>query len=110
MKTNQINLDLRFLEFNAKIINTTISYGEWTLGIILSTSIKMSKKLAGNNHILKKAVKFMKVFETDKLKAKEDGKVIGSEKKAVENAKNSLDNDTILKITGLSIKEIVALK
>ena len=47
-------------------------------------------------------------------KGLKDGEVIGSEKKAVENAKNALslglDNDTISKITGLSIKEIVALK
>ena len=184
VKIDQINLDLRPLEFNTKIINTFVlidkdsnkilpgsprimhialdkfkkdPYNEvisdWlrrALGIILSTSIKKSKKLAGNNPILKKAVKFMeeysnnydnldlldqqaefmKAIKTDNEKEKiiieqkslekglkkglKDGEVIGSEKKAVENAKNALslglDNDTISKITGLSIKEIVALK
>ena len=43
VKIDQINLDLRPLEFNAKIINITISYGELILEIILSTSIKKSK-------------------------------------------------------------------
>ena len=52
----------------------------------------------------------MKVFETDKLKAKEDG----SAETARSNAKNALklglDNETISKITGLSVKKIEKLK
>ena len=117
-------------------------------------SIKEARKLAGDNSILNDVVsymekyssnidnlkfldqqaEFMKVFETDKLKAKEDGlkigidegkaiginigidkgKAIGSEENAVANAKNALnlglDNETISKITGLSVKEIEKLK
>ena len=83
-----------------------------------------------NLDLLDQQAEFMKAIKTDNEKEKiiieqkslekglekglKDGEVIGSEKKAVENAKNALslglDNDTISKITGLSIKEIVALK
>ena len=93
-------------------------------------SIKEARKLAGDNPILKDVVsymekyssnidnlkfldqqaEFMKVFETDKLKAKEDG----SAETARSNAKNALklglDNETISKITGLSVKKIEKLK
>lgn len=99
VKIDQINLDLRPLEFNTKIINTFVlidkdsnkilpgsprimhialdkfkkdpyneTISDWlrrALGIILSTSIKNSKKLAGNNPILKKAVKFMEEYSNN---------------------------------------------
>lgn len=63
-----------------------------------------------NLKFLDQQAEFMKVFETDKLKAKEDG----SAETAIANAKNALklglDNETISKITGLSVKEIEKLK
>ena len=65
---------------------------------------------------------FMKAIKTDNEKEKiiieqkslEKGLKKGEKSNAIKNAKNALslglDNDTISKITGLSIKEIVALK
>ena len=107
----------------------------------MGESIKESRKLAGDNPILKDVVsymekyssnidnlkfldqqaEFMKVFETDKLKAKEDGlkigidrgkaigidegKAIGSDNKAIEIAKKMLSTDAsidyIAEMTGL---------
>ena len=53
---------------------------------------------------------FMKVFETDKLKAKEDG----SNNKAIEIAKKMLSTDAsidyIAEMTGLSKEKINSLK
>lgn len=116
----------------------------------LGESIKESRKLAGDNPILKDVVsymekyssnidnlkfldqqaEFMKVFETDKLKAKEDGlkigidrgkaigidegKAIGSDNKAIEIAKKMLSTDAsidyIAEMTGLSKEKINSLK
>ncbi len=105
-------------------------------------SIKEARKLAGDNSILNDVVsymekyssnidnlkfldqqaEFMKVFETDKLKAKEDGlkigidegKAIGSDNKAIEIAKKMLSTDAsidyIAEMTGLSKEKINSLK
>ena len=97
-------------------------------------SIKEARKLAGDNPILKDVVsylekyssnidnlkfldqqaEFMKVFETDKLKAKEDGLKIGIDKGKLEMAKNlvsaGVDINLIAKTSGLSVKEIEKLK
>ena len=61
---------------------------------------------------------FMKAVKTDNEKEKiiieQKSLEKGEKSNAIKNAKNALslglDNDTISKITGLSIKEIVALK
>ena len=130
--------------------NKNISDGEWALGILLCESIREARKLAGDNPILKDVVSYMKkyssnidnlkfldqqaelmkVFETDKLKAKEDGlkigidkgktigidegKVIGSDNKAIEIAKKMLSTDAsidyIAEMTGLSKEKINSLK
>lgn len=100
----------------------------------LCESIKEARKLAGDNPILKDVVsymekyssnidnlkfldqqaEFMKVFETDKLKAKEDGLKIGIDKGKLEMAKNlvsaGVDINLIAKTSGLSVKEIEKLK
>lgn len=100
----------------------------------LCESIKEARKLAGDNPILKNVVsymekyssnidnlkfldqqaEFMKVFETDKLKAKEDGLKIGIDKGKLEMAKNlvsaGVDINLIAKTSGLSVKEIEKLK
>ena len=97
-------------------------------------SIKEARKLAGDNPILKDVVsymekyssnidnlkfldqqaEFMKVFETDKLKAKEDGLKIGIDKGKLEMAKNlvyaGVDINLIAKTSGLSVKVIEKLK
>ena len=114
--------------------NKNISDGEWALEIFLCESIKEARKLAGDNPILKDVVsymekyssnidnlkfldqqaEFMKVFETDKLKAKEDGLKIGIDKGKLEMAKNlvsaGVDINLIAKTSGLSVKEIEKLK
>lgn len=114
--------------------NKNISDGEWALEIFLCESIKEARKLAGDNPILKdvfsymekyssnidnlkfldQQAEFMKVFETDKLKAKEDGLKIGIDKGKLEMAKNlvsaGVDINLIAKTSGLSVKEIEKLK
>jgi len=75
-----------------------------------------------NLKFLDQQAEFMKVFETDKLKAKEDGlkigvdkgKAIGSDNKAIEIAKKMLSTDAsidyIAEMTGLSKEKINSLK
>lgn len=86
---------------------------------------KIVKKYSSNIDNLKfldQQAEFMKVFETDKLKAKEDGlkigidkgKAISSDNKAIEIAKKMLSTDAsidyIAKMTGLSKEKINSLK
>lgn len=63
-----------------------------------------------NLKFLDQQAEFMQVFETDKLKAKEDG----SNNKAIEIAKKMLSTDTsidyIAEMTGLSKEKINSLK
>ena len=63
-----------------------------------------------NLKFLDQQAEFMKVFETDKLKAKEDG----SNNKAIEIAKEMLSTDAsidyIAEMTGLSKEKINSLK
>lgn len=67
-----------------------------------------------NLKFLDQQAEFMKVFETDKLKAKEDGLKIGINESKLEIAKKMLSTDAsidyIAEMTGLSKEKINSLK
>lgn len=67
-----------------------------------------------NLKFLDQQAEFMKVFETDKLKAKEDGLKIGINESKLEISKKMLSTDAsidyIAEMTGLSKEKINSLK
>ena len=67
-----------------------------------------------NLKFLDQQAEFMKIFETDKLKAKEDGLKIGINESKLEIVKKMLSTDAsidyIAEMTGLSKEKINSLK